>query len=60
MGPLELVTPHIFRNFTIIIKSTSLNDSDEPYWPQFNCACYKEVWVTSAGKWLSLVAETEN
>lgn len=38
----------------------SLNDSDEPYWPQFNCACYKEVWVTSAGKWLSLVAETEN
>lgn len=38
----------------------SLGDSDEPYWPQFNCACYKEVWVTSAGKWLSLVAETEN
>lgn len=37
----------------------SLGDSDEPYWPQFNCACYKEVWVTSAGKWLSLVAETE-
>lgn len=35
----------------------SLGDSDEPYWPQFNCACYKEVWVTSAGKWLSLVAE---
>ena len=37
----------------------SLGDSDEPYWPQFNCACYKEVWVTSAGKWLSLVSETE-
>ena len=37
----------------------SLDDSDEPYWPQFNCACYKEVWVTSAGKWLSLVAETD-
>lgn len=36
----------------------SLGDSDEPYWPQFNSACYKEVWVTSAGKWLSLVAET--
>lgn len=38
----------------------SLGDTDEPYWPQFNCACYKEVWVTSAGKWLSLVAETES
>lgn len=36
----------------------SLADTDEPYWPQVNAACYKEVWVTSAGKWLSLVAET--
>lgn len=35
---------------------TSGND-DIPYWPQTNNACYKEVWVTSAGKWLSLVAE---
>ena len=32
-------------------------DSDIPYWPQTNNACYKEVWVTSAGKWLSLLAE---
>lgn len=37
----------------------SLADTDEPYWPQINNACYKEVWLTSAGKWLSLVAETE-
>ncbi|MDE6332865.1 MAG: glycoside hydrolase family 9 protein, partial [Muribaculaceae bacterium] len=35
----------------------SLGDSDEPYWPNINNACYKEVWVTSAGKWLSLIAE---
>lgn len=32
-------------------------DSDEPYWPQTNNACYKEVWVTTAGKCLSLMAE---
>lgn len=38
----------------------SLDDTDRPYWPQFNCACYKEVWVTSAGKWLSLVAGIDN
>lgn len=34
----------------------TLGDSDEPYWPQTNNACYKEVWVTSASKWLSLLA----
>ena len=38
----------------------SLGDSDEPYWPQINNACYKEVWLTSAGKWLSLVASTDS
>lgn len=32
-------------------------NSDVPYWPQTNNACYKEVWVTSAGKWLSLLSE---
>lgn len=37
----------------------SLGDTDEPYWPQINNACYKEVWLTSAGKWLSLLAETD-
>ena len=35
----------------------SLDNEDIPYWPQVNNACYKEVWVTSAGKWLSLQAE---
>ena len=35
----------------------TLGNADVPYWPQTNNACYKEVWVTSAGKWLSLLAE---
>ena len=35
----------------------TLGNDDVPYWPQTNNACYKEVWVTSAGKWLSLIAE---
>ena len=28
----------------------SWGDDDMPYWPQTNNACYKEVWVTSAGR----------
>lgn len=32
-------------------------NEDKPYWPQCNNATYKEVWMTSAGKWLSLIAE---
>ena len=32
-------------------------DKDMPYFPMTNNACYKEVWLTSAGKWLSLLAE---
>ncbi|WP_053371866.1 glycoside hydrolase family 9 protein [Paenibacillus sp. FJAT-27812] len=38
-------------------------NDDEPYWPQFNNATYKEVWTGNAGKWLSIVAdlyESEN
>lgn len=35
----------------------SKGNADIPYWPQTNNACYKEVWVTSAGKWLSLLSE---
>ena len=35
----------------------TFEDTDEPYWPQVNNACYKEVWVTVAGKFLSLMAE---
>ena len=37
----------------------SYGNDDVPYWPQTNNACYKEVWVTSAGKLLSLIAEYE-
>ncbi|GAB2530407.1 glycoside hydrolase family 9 protein [Spirosoma aerophilum] len=33
------------------------NNDDVPWWPAINNATYKEVWVTSAGKWLSLLAE---
>jgi hypothetical protein len=32
-------------------------NGDVPYWPHANNATYKEVWVTAAGKWLSLLAE---
>ena len=35
----------------------SWGDEDIPYWPHTNNACYKEVWVTSAAKFLSLLAE---
>lgn len=35
----------------------SLENDDVPYWPQTNAACYKEVWVTVAGKWISLAVE---
>lgn len=35
-------------------------NEDKPYWPQENNATYKEVWLTSAGKWLSLVSELIN
>ncbi len=37
----------------------SLGNDDVPYWPRAVNACYKEVWVTSAGKWFSLAAEYE-
>lgn len=32
-------------------------NSDEPYWPSGNNATYKEVWLTPAGRWLSIVSE---
>ncbi len=35
----------------------TFGQSDTPYWPRTNAACYKEVWLTSAGKWLSLLSE---
>ncbi|MFC6177629.1 glycoside hydrolase family 9 protein [Companilactobacillus huachuanensis] len=33
------------------------DNNDEPYWPRFSNATYKEVWISNAGKWLSLIAE---
>jgi hypothetical protein len=38
----------------------SHGNDDIPYWPAVNNACYKEVWVTAAGKWLSLISEYQN
>lgn len=35
----------------------SWGNDDTPYWPHTNNACYKEVWVTSAAKFLSLLSE---
>lgn len=32
-------------------------NEDVPYWPQANNATYKEVWMTSAARWLTLVSE---
>ncbi len=35
---------------------SKFND-DKPYWPQFNTATYKEVWIAPAARWMSLIAE---
>ena len=35
----------------------SWDNEDSPYWPHTNNACYKEVWTTSAAKFLSLLSE---
>lgn len=32
-------------------------NGDEPYWPSGNNATYKEVWLTTAGRYLSVAAE---
>jgi len=32
-------------------------NEDTPYWPQFNTATYKEVWGSSAARWLTLISE---
>jgi len=37
----------------------SWGNEDVPYWPTVNNATYKEVWVTSTGKWISLAVEYE-
>ncbi len=33
------------------------DNGDEPYWPSATNATYKEVWLTPAGRWLSVIAE---
>lgn len=33
------------------------DNEDVPYWPAGNNATYKEVWLTPAGRWISIVAE---
>lgn len=32
-------------------------NEDEPYWPSGNNATYKEVWLTPAGRWISIISE---
>lgn len=32
-------------------------NEDEPYWPQFTNATYKEVWVGLAGKWMEILVD---
>ncbi len=41
----------------IPVGMQSYFNEDEPYWPQFNTATYKEVWGSSAARWLMLVSE---
>lgn len=33
------------------------NNTDVPFWPMENNATYKEVWTTSAGRWLWVAAD---
>lgn len=41
----------------IPVGMQSYFNEDQPYWPQFNTATYKEVWGGTAVKWLMLIAE---
>ncbi|MBS1558954.1 MAG: hypothetical protein JST69_09540 [Bacteroidetes bacterium] len=41
----------------IPVGMQSRYNEDKPYWPQFNTATYKEVWVAPAARWLSLISE---
>ena len=38
----------------------TFENEDQPYWPHFNNATYKEVWVGLAGKWFTLAAQYMN
>lgn len=35
----------------------TFENEDDPYWPQFTNATYKEVWVGLAGKWMDLLVD---
>lgn len=35
----------------------TFENEDDPYWPQFTNATYKEVWVGLAGKWLDILVD---
>lgn len=41
----------------IPVGMQSYFNEDAPYWPQFNTATYKEVWGSSAARWLMLISE---
>ncbi|RHL12713.1 MULTISPECIES: glycoside hydrolase family 9 protein [Bacteroides] len=41
----------------IPVGMQSYFNEDSPYWPQFNTATYKEVWGSSAARWLMLISE---
>ncbi len=32
-------------------------NEDQPYWPMANYATYKEIWMSTAGHWMRLMAE---
>ncbi len=35
----------------------TLDNADEPYWPQNNNATYKEIWISAVCRWLWLAAD---
>lgn len=41
----------------IPVGMKSRYNEDKPYFPQFNTATFKEVWTSSAARWMSLIAE---
>lgn len=43
----------------IPVGMQSYFNEDAPYWPQFNTATYKEVWGSSAARWLMLVSNSK-
>ncbi|MBO9617937.1 MAG: glycoside hydrolase family 9 protein [Niabella sp.] len=40
----------------IPVGMQSYYNEDQPYWPQFNTATYKEVWGASAARWLMVIS----